>query len=269
MGTDLPSRRSGRGASASDGCARIPAAVAPITPVAPPAGAGPLFTQSWLDLAFIHWAVEPAEVADLLPAGTLPDTHEGLTYVGLVPFRMHRAGVLNLPGLPYVGSFPETNLRLYSVDARGRRGVVFRSLDATRLVPVALGRTLFGLPYRWSAMRIDRAGGAVRYTSRTRLSGGRTVRSRIAVRPGEPVREPSPLEHFLTARWGLHSVFFGRTRYLANAHPPWPLYRAELTECEEGLTAAAGLRTPLGEPVSVLFSPGVRARFMAPGRLGR
>jgi len=44
----------------------------------------------------------------------------------------------------------ETNVRLYSVDGTGRRGVVFLSLDANRLVVIATGRTVFGLPYRWA-----------------------------------------------------------------------------------------------------------------------
>jgi hypothetical protein len=64
---------------------------------------------------------------------TTPDVLCGVTYVGLVAFRMHRVGWLWSPGVPYLGSFPETNVRLYSVDAHGRRGVVFRSMDAGRL----------------------------------------------------------------------------------------------------------------------------------------
>lgn len=82
----------------------------------------PLMTQSWLDLAFLHWAADPADVAPLLPEGTVPDTLDGVTYVGLVAFRMHRIGWFRLPGIPYLGTFPETNVRLYSRDAHGRRG---------------------------------------------------------------------------------------------------------------------------------------------------
>lgn len=91
----------------------------PISADPPHAANPPLLTQSWLDLAFLHWAADPADVAPLLPAGTRPDTLDGVTYVGLVAFRMHRVGWFRLPGVPYLGSFPETNVRLYSVDARG------------------------------------------------------------------------------------------------------------------------------------------------------
>ncbi|EFE67694.1 conserved hypothetical protein [Streptomyces viridosporus ATCC 14672] len=241
---------------------------APVTADAPEAIARPLLTQSWLDLTFVHWAADPADVAGLLPPGTVPDTLDGVTYVGLVAFRMHRAGWLRLPGVPYLGTFPETNVRLYSVDAHGRRGVVFLSLDASRLVPVAVGRLGFRMPYLWSRMDIRHDGDTVTYTGSRRWPGPRGARSRLTVRKGERITQPTGLEHFLTARWGMHGTFLGRSTYLPNAHPRWPLHRAELVECEEDLVAAAGLPEPAGEPVSVLYSPGVPARFGLPARPG-
>lgn len=240
----------------------------PITAGPPPAAADPLLTQSWLNLAFVHWPAEPAVVAPLLPPGTVPDTLDGVTYIGLVAFRMHRIGWFRVPGVPYLGSFPETNVRLYSVDARGRRGVVFRSLDASRLIPVLAARAAFRLPYLWSRMSIRFADDTVTYTSVRRWPGPRGTHSRITVRVGEAVERPSELDHFLTARWGMHNAFFGRPVYLRNVHPPWSLHRAELLECDEDLVAAAGLPAPAGDPVSVLYSPGVPVRFMRPVRPG-
>lgn len=226
----------------------------------------PLLSQSWLDLVFLHWAVDPAEVAPLLPPGTVPDILDGVTYVGLVAFRMHRVGWFRLPGIPYLGTFPETNVRLYSVDAHGRRGVVFRSLDASRLLPVVVARAAFRLPYVWSRMAIRHRGDTVTYTGRRRWPGPSGAGSRITVRIGEPIEHPTEMEHFLTARWGMHSSFFGRQMYLPNSHPRWPLHRAELVECEEDLVSAAGLPAPVGAPVSVLYSPGVPVWFGPPAR---
>jgi uncharacterized protein YqjF (DUF2071 family) len=80
---------------------------------------------------------------------------------------------------------------------------------------------------------------------------------------GEQVTEPSPLEHFVTARWGLHWDGWGRTRYLPNWHPAWPLHRAELLHLSEDLVAAADVPVE-GAPVSVLYSPGVPVRFGPP-----
>lgn len=224
-----------------------------------------MLTQSWLDLTFVHWAVDPDAVAPLLPAGTRPDQFGGTSYVGLVAFRMHRIGWLGLPGLPYLGSFPETNVRLYSVGPDGRRGVVFRSLEASRLVPVLAARWGFRLPYVWAKMAVHRDDGTLTYTSQRRWPGPRWATSRLTVRVGEPVPEPSDLEHFMTARWGLHATWHGhRPIYVPNEHPRWSLYRAQLIDLDENLVRAAGLPAPAGDPVSVLYSPGVPVRFGVP-----
>jgi uncharacterized protein YqjF (DUF2071 family) len=238
----------------------------PLDPDAPTLLKRPLLTQEWLDLAFVHWAVDPSTIAGLLPDGTVPDILGDATYVGLVAFRMHRVGWLRSPGVPYLGSFPETNVRLYSVDAHGRRGVVFRSMDASRLVPVLMGRAGFRLPYMWSRMAVRSENDVITYTSSRRWPGPRGAYSRIVVRRGEPVVEPTELEHFLTARWGMHNAFFGDVGFLPNEHPRWPLHRAELMTCEENLLAAAGVPAPLGAPVSVLYSPGVPVRLGRPAR---
>ncbi len=46
------------------------------------------------------------------------------------------------PGV--LGSFLETNVRLYSVDGTGRRGVVFLSLDTPRLDVALAARAALG-----------------------------------------------------------------------------------------------------------------------------
>lgn len=230
--------------------------VEPVTVTTPRPLRRAVMTQSWRELTFLHWPVDPDRVAGLLPPGTRPDTLAGITYVGLVAFRMRQVW-----RAPYLGTFPETNVRLYSVDDRGQRGVVFRSLDAARLLPVLIGQRGVGLPYLWSSMRIDHEGDVVAYASRRRGGGPST---RIRVLRGPPIAEPSELEHFLTARWGLHVAWHGRTLYVPNEHPPWPLHRAELLDLEDGLVEAAGVPRPTEPPVSVLWSPGVPVRFGLP-----
>jgi uncharacterized protein YqjF (DUF2071 family) len=226
-----------------------------------PVGRGVL-VQWWRELTFLHWPVDPARVAHLFPPGTRPDTLGGVTYVGLVPFQMHRVRLPPEPGVPYFRTFYETNVRLYSVDDTGRRGVVFRSLDAARLLPVLIGRSGARLPYSWSTMRLHRQGDQRVYTCRRRWPGRAT--SRIAVTVGRPITHPTELERFLTARWGLHVSWYGRTLYLPNEHEPWPLHQATLHDLDDGLIAAAGLPQPTEPPVSVLYSPGVAVRIGTP-----
>uniref|UniRef100_UPI000462D48A DUF2071 domain-containing protein n=1 Tax=Arthrobacter sp. TB 26 TaxID=494420 RepID=UPI000462D48A len=89
------------------------------------------------------------------------------------------------------------------------------------------------------------------------------ARSDFAVAPQSDAEATDPLSLHLTARFGLHTRFRGRTLYVPNTHTAWPLYRAELTQLEDELVAAAGINVE-GPPESVLYSPGVRTQFGRP-----
>ena len=240
-------------------------AVVPIS-ADPPDLPGPtLLGQGWRDLTFLHWRVDPARVAPLLPAGTEPDLFEGSTWVGLIPFRLVGAHFGTGPALPYVGTFPETNVRFYSRDGEGRHGVVFGSLDAARLAFVLGARAALGLNYTWSRMSVRRSGAVLRYTSRRRWPAPRGARSDIVVQVTDDVVTEDPLADFLTARWGLHTRHLGRTFFLPNTHARWPLQRARLVSLDDELLTAAGLPGLAARaPDSVLYSAGVRTRFGAP-----
>jgi len=221
--------------------------------------------QRWVDVAFLHWRVEPERVAPLLPAGTTADVFDGSSWVGLIPFRMVAAGLLAGPSVPWLGTFAETNVRLYAVDGAGRRSVVFRSLEASRLAVVLGARAVFGLPYCWARMRVRRVDGDVEYTTSRRWPGPRGSGARILVHPEPVVVQDDPLADFLTARWGLHNHWAGRTRFVPNEHATWPLHAASLRHLHEDLVAAAGLPGVSDrEPDSVLFSAGVRTVFGVP-----
>ena len=229
----------------------------------PPLPRPHLMRQRWSDVGFLHWAVDPADVAHRFPPGVRPDVIDGRTWVGLVPFRMVGAGLAHGPGVPWAGTFLETNVRLYSVDDAGRRGVLFLSLDTDRSVIVAGARTVFGLPYRWARMRHRAEHGVHRYAARLRWPGTR-AESRIGLRPGGPAAD-GELERFLTARWGLHVAHLGRTLHVRNTHPAWPLRTAEVTELDDGLVASVGLGHLVhGPPDHVLFSDGVPVSFGFP-----
>nr|WP_079083163.1 DUF2071 domain-containing protein [Streptomyces antibioticus] len=236
-----------------------------LTPLPPRPLRRVLFRQHWRDLVFLHWPADPFRVAGLLPPGTVPDLHQGRTYVGLVFFRMENLAFGGLPPLPYLGSFGEVNVCLYSRDALGRRGVVFRSLDCDRLLPVLTARAGFGLPYQWSRISTRWFDNRLLYTTSRRGDGRPGAQAWLHIE--DTPLAPGPLEEFLTCRWGLHERLGGRTYYLPNAHPAWTFRTCTLLDWEDGLVPAAGLPKPQGEPVSVLYAPGLPVRFGTPLRL--
>jgi len=237
--------------------------VEPVSPDAPPISGAVAMTQRWCDLTFLHWAVDPALVAQWMPPGVRPDTLDGRTYVGLVPFRMVDAGLGRGPAVPWLGTFLETNVRLYSVDETGRRGIVFLSLDTDRAAIVVGARGALGLPYRWARMRHHRDGDVHTYEARLRRLGARPA-SRVVVRAGAK-REPTALDHFLSARWRLHTRCWGRTLHVPNRHERWPVHDAELIALDDQLMASVGLdRLARRPPDHLSFSPGVRTEFGLP-----
>lgn len=242
----------------------------------PPLPTRQIMHQWWRDITFVHWRVDPARVAPLLPRGVRPDLYDGSAWVGLIPFHMVDAGLGRGPAIPYLGSFLETNVRVYSVDDQGRQGVVFCSLEAERLAVVLGANAGFGVPYKFARMTrrpaIEPLGTGVPSGSRLRYETERRTRARprslVEIGIGEEVPEPSELELFLTARFGLHSTVLGQTLWIPNTHGPWPLRRATLLQLDDDLVAAAGLPGVTAQPPeSVLFSTGVETVFGLPQRL--
>lgn len=87
----------------------------------------------------------------------------------------------------------------------------------------------------------------------------RGLHSRIEITVGDAV-EPTPLEIWLTARWGAHTRRAGRTWWAPIMHGPWPFRAADIVELDSELMEAAGVR-PTGERLRALYSCGVRTRF--------
>ncbi|TFB76357.1 DUF2071 domain-containing protein [Cryobacterium glaciale] len=232
----------------------------PISTIAPPLAGRAVASQRWSHLVFLHWRVDAALVAPLLPEGLVPDEYDGSSWVGLIPFVLDRATILGSPPIPYFGNFVEVNVRLYAVDAQGRRGVVFVSLEASRIAAVLAARTLFSLPYVWSRTRLRVDSGRYRYTSIRHRNHG--LHTDIVARPGSIAALDDPLADFLTARWALFTSIRGRTVHLRNHHEPWPIYRADLLRLDDTLLAAAGFAGLADRcPDSVLYSPGVTTWF--------
>jgi uncharacterized protein len=231
----------------------------------------------WEELAFVHWRYDPDVVQSLLPDGLRVDTIDGAAFVSLIPFRMADASPRFVPAIPWLSSFAETNVRTYVVDSAGNRAIWFFSLEAARLPIVVFARAALGFPYVWSEMSIEVGGDRRRYETRRRRWPSRPASSTVVeLEVGEPIVEQSPLDVFLTARWGTVARWpgrpgaprdgRGRLRHHPVDHPAWSLHEATLVEYHDRSIEAAGLPEPAGEPV-VRWAKPIPAYFAAPEKL--
>jgi uncharacterized protein YqjF (DUF2071 family) len=203
-------------------------------------------------MTFLHWSYEPSVVQALLPDGFEADTFDGRAWVGMTPFVMSDFRLGPIRGVPGLSTFPETNVRTYARGPDGRDGLWFFSLEAASLPLVVGASTLYGVPYRWAAMGVDR-GDTVRYRSRRR----------VGARVGEPDHHPAPLDDWLTGRWRAWTRIAGRRCAVPVHHEPWPLWHATVVDLHQSLLPAAGLPEPHGPP-RVRHSPGVHSRLGLP-----
>ncbi len=198
--------------------------------------------QRWERLLFLHWAWEPAAVQRTLPPGLTVDTWGGRAWVGVVPFFMRGVRPRGFPAVRGLSDFLELNVRTYVVDALGRPGVWFYSLDANQWLAVTIARVLFHLPYEHATMRATiTAEGAVDYRSQRRGEEGAGV-FRWREAGGAAEAAPGSREFFLVERYRLfaHEARRGRLWSGRVAHAPYRLSAAEVTAWDDGGLRLAG-----------------------------
>jgi uncharacterized protein YqjF (DUF2071 family) len=227
-----------------------------------------VMTQTWHDLLFAHWPLDPARLAALVPPPFHLDLFDGMAWVGIVPFYMTNVAPRGVPSLPWLSAFPELNVRTY-VRMDDRPGIYFFSLDAGRALAVMVARALFNLPYYTARMMVQKQGLRVDYRS-NRASARGAAAFEATYRPvGSPVQPvPRSLEHFLTERYCLYHHSRGGVPYrLEIHHPPWLLQRAA-ARLHTNTIAAASAIDLAGPPALLHFARRQDMVAWMPDRLG-
>jgi uncharacterized protein len=203
--------------------------------------------QTWHDLLFAHWPVSPDQLRPLVPQELPLDVFDGQCWVGVVPFCMSGIRARWLPPVPGLSSLPELNVRTY-VTYNGKPGVFFFSLDAASRAAVWGARTFYHLPYFYADMKSGDLNGTIQYFSSRKR---RPAELECSYRPMSAVRQrdKSSLEHFLTERYCLYTVYAGQVYRCDIHHMPWPLQDAEASIARNTVAAAAHIRLPEIRPL--------------------
>jgi uncharacterized protein YqjF (DUF2071 family) len=226
-----------------------------------------VMTQTWHDLLFAHWSVDPGNLRARVPAEFDLDLFGGRAWIGIVPFHMTNVAPRGVPSLPWVSEFPELNVRTY-VTVADRPGVFFFSLDAGSALAAQTASALLNLPYHAASMSVERHGNAIHYASH-RDGGERRAEFTGVYEPiGDPFEaRAGSLEYFLTERYCLyHRHHRGSPYRLEIHHPPWPLQPARARLDARGLAQADGLSLPDAAPL-LHFSRRQDVVAWAPSRL--
>ena len=220
----------------------------------------PFLTAQWRNLILLTYAVNPARLIDLVPAGTTLDFWQGQTLVSIVGFQFRDTKVLGAP-VPFHQDFEEVNLRFYVrrlVTEGIRTGVVFVRELVPRPVVGGMARLLYREPYLVVPMRSTVDEGpppTVEYQWQTKdrwctLSGAGT--------DGGATPEPGTLEDFLTVRhWGYNGERGKETLEYRVDHPRWRVWQADAnSDYDAEALCDLGLAKELKVPMSKLIADG-------------
>jgi uncharacterized protein len=243
--------------------------------------------QTWHDLLFAHWALDPEHVRAAIPQPLRPflDVRDGKAWVGVIPFWMSNVRMRWMPPVPTAGKFPELNVRTYlTID--GKPGVYFFSLDAGSLLAVIGARLGYALPYFHARMQVlhgtERIVGDWRSAGPKRDSKVHRVEVVFHAKPGtlsgvpdaigymssrrRPPNQaqlmarytptgpefnaaPGSIEQFLVERYCLYTAR-GKKILRGNIHHvPWPLQVAEADIMLNTMAEAARITLPDEQPL--------------------
>jgi uncharacterized protein YqjF (DUF2071 family) len=233
-----------------------------------------LMTQSWHDLLFAHYAIEPELIRRLVPDVLTVDLYRGTAWLSVVPFWIANLRPPGLPPLPLISRFPELNVRTYvtyrDADGMEKPGVYFFSLDAGNLSAVWGARLFYRLPYWHASMKVEGTD-TVRYRSK-RIHGPKAKNGmpewRGSYQPVAPIRTaiPGSLAEFLVERYCLYAWNRRRLYRTEIHHLPWPLQDAEAEIKIDTMAQPIGLDLP-SEPDVLSFSRVQKVLIWPPERL--
>lgn len=224
---------------------------------------GRFLTARWLDLLMLNYAVDPALLAPLVPAGTTLDLWDGAAIASLVGFRFVDTRVLGVP-IPGHRDFDEVNLRFYVQRREGnelRRGVVFVRELVPRAAIAWVARTLYNEPYRALPMRHRHS---VSGSSRSLSYEWRESNDWIGISastdgPAAALVRGSEAEFITEHYWGYTRQRDGGTIEYRVAHPAWSVWSA--TEPR----VLGSLERTYGPQFSAALEGAPRSAFVAVG----
>jgi uncharacterized protein len=182
------------------------------------------FYQEWHHAVFFHWPVDKHELQEMLPKELEIDLYQGQAWISLIVFGIRNIRPRFLPSIPAISDIDEINIRTY-IKYKGKRGIYFFSLEASKWFPCLLAKFFVELPYRQSRIRSSQNS----YNSYN-LELGDTMHIEFKVQ--EEKKQATVFDRWLTERYvSYQDNNSGKINALEIHHFQWPLYKIELNKC--------------------------------------
>lgn len=217
----------------------------------------PVMYQTWDDLLFVHWEIDPADIQATLPPGLTVDTWEGKAYVGLVPFFMRKIRPTWFPAVPWLSYFLEMNMRTYVYDERGVSGVWFYALDCDQPIAVRVARTFFALPYFDAKMSAVKQNDTITYQSQRRKTTTPNATYTYQMETNIGASPEQTLDFFLLERYILFSYKNGQLYSGQVNHTPYERVTGKVTADAAHWLEINGFKNLNRPPDHTIMSPGV------------
>ncbi|WP_338778383.1 DUF2071 domain-containing protein [Metabacillus sp. FJAT-52054] len=219
-----------------------------------------IMKQTWRNLLFVHWPVDPAWLQERLPHSLTADVFEGQAWIGLVPFEMDDIRFRGFPSIPRLSNLLELNIRTY-VTCSSNPGVYFFSLDASSLIGVKVARSFFHLPYYRAKMMAEKEGKRTQFTSERLHKGAPSAKLHIEYGPAssEVIMKPSALDLWLTERYCLFTEKRGHLFRGNLDHEPWKLQLGTCIIHTDTITVP--FRRDESESLHILYAEELKTQF--------
>jgi uncharacterized protein len=209
-----------------------------------------MFIADWMDVAFVHFRVDPKLLQPRVPFEL--DLLDGDAFVSIVSFTQHRlrptigGRLAELLAAP-LAQHEFLNLRTY-VRHDETCGIYFLAEWIPNRLAQLIGPHLYGLPYRLGRLDYGRDRRLIR-------SRGRALDFTIESRS---TCERDRLGDFLVERYSAFTHFAGVSRRFNVAHKPWPLSRCNVSIARADMLVEAALCLIDAAPTCAHYSTGVR-----------
>ncbi|MCM3610140.1 DUF2071 domain-containing protein [Planococcus sp. MERTA32b] len=221
-----------------------------------------MMTQTWHDLLFLHWPVDPPIIRKYIPDGLELDLYDNQAWIGIVLFKARGTRPRFMPPIPGSANFLEVNVRTY-VKYKNKTGVYFFSLDADSKMAVEIASFGNFLPYRMARMSFDKKSGHISFMSETRGKEGPQEKIALKYRVLPQPAVSTSLEKWLTERYCLWTKPGEQLLRLDIAHASWQLQYVQGELTENTMAPYLGVNFKSGKPMAH-YTEMKKVRFFPP-----